>query len=69
MEGEPVDPETDSSLVQAFHLNSRNGATGKGLVTDATDCERLPIMKFNEYWSNSNLLCNVKDNVLNVTFY
>jgi hypothetical protein len=36
MEGEPVDPETDSSLVQAFHLNSRTGATGKGLVTDAT---------------------------------
>jgi hypothetical protein len=26
-------------------------------------------MKFNEYWCNSNLFCNVNDNVLNVTFY
>ena len=33
------------------------------------DFERLPIMKFNEYWCNSDLFCNVKDNILNVTFY
>ena len=33
------------------------------------DFERLPIMKFNEYWCKSDLFCNVKDNILNVTFY
>ena len=33
------------------------------------DFERLPIMKFNEYWCNNDLFCNVKDNILNVTFY
>jgi hypothetical protein len=24
-------------------------------------------MKFNEYWCNNDLFCNVKDNILNVT--
>ena len=33
------------------------------------DFERLPIMKYNEYWCNSDLFCNVKDNILNVIFY
>jgi hypothetical protein len=27
------------------------------------DFERLPIMKLNEYWCNSDLFCNVKDNI------
>jgi hypothetical protein len=27
------------------------------------DFERLPIMKFNEYWCNNDLFCNVKDNL------
>ena len=38
-------------------------------IKNLADFERLPIMKFNEYWCNNDLFCNVKDNILNVTFY
>jgi len=33
------------------------------------DFERLPVTKFIEYWCSNDLFCNVKDNILNVTFY
>ena len=33
------------------------------------DFERIPVIKFIEYWCSNDLFCNVKDNILNVTFY
>ena len=33
------------------------------------DFDRLPEIKFTEYWCNNDLFCNVKNNILNVTFY
>ena len=33
------------------------------------DFERLPTIKFIEYWCNNNLFCNIKNELLNVTFY
>ena len=33
------------------------------------DFERLPMIQFIEYWSNNDLFCNIKNEILNVTFY
>jgi hypothetical protein len=52
-------------LIQTLYLNFLSQLKLRILA----DFERLPTMKFNEYWCNSNLFCNVNDNVLNVTFY